>query len=130
MAKQKDIYLVAYYYQRPRPGVNTSVKGWMDDTANFQYDEKVDITAGLRKDAGTANILLNLSTKTVERNRFNEDRDFKTLFKYFFGGYHRYITQVMSQLDPDYLKDILDELEAEMKTEEATEAKDETVPAQ
>lgn len=113
---------MAYYYQRPRKGVNTSVKGWMDDTANFQYDEKIDITAGLKNDSNIANILLNLSKKTVERNRFNEDRDFKTLFKYFFGGYHNYITEVMAQLDPEFLKSILDELESEMNAEEAAKA--------
>jgi hypothetical protein len=118
LAKQKDIYLVAYYFKRPRAGVNTSVKGWMEDTSNFQYDEKIDITAGLKNDSNTANILLNLSKKVVERNRFNEDRDFKTLFKYFFGGYHNYITEVMAQLDPEFLKSILDELESEMDAEE------------
>ena len=132
MAKQKDIYLVAFYYMKPRPGVNTAIKGWMNDKANVRYDERVEISRGLKKDADAANILLNLSSKTVQRNRFNEDRDFKNLFKYFFGGYHQYITQVMGTLDPDYLKSVLDELEAEMKEaqakEEAENAKE--VPAE
>ena len=130
MAKQKDIYLVAFYYMKPRPGVNTSVKGWMENPTNLRYDERVEITRGLKKDTAAAKILLNLSEKTVTRNGFNEDRDFKSLFKYFFGGYHQYITQVMSQLDPEYLKSILDELEAEMKAAEAEEKKDEAVPAE
>lgn len=131
MAKEKDIYLVAFYYMKPRPGVNTAIKGWMNDKANVRYDERVEISRGLKKDTDAANILLNLSKKTVERNRFNEDRDFKNLFKYFFGGYHQYITQVMTQLDPDYLKTILDELEAEMKAaQDAEEKKDEAVPAE
>jgi hypothetical protein len=130
LAKEKDIYLVAYYYMKPRPGVNTAKAGWMNDKANLRYDERVEVTRGLKKDTYAANILLNLSKKTVERNRFNEDRDFKNLFKYFFGGYHQYITQVMTQLDPDYLKLVLDELEAEMKAAEAEEKKDEAVPAE
>lgn len=131
MAKEKDIYLVAFYYMKPRPGVNTAIKGWMNDKANVRYDERVEISRGLKKDTDAANILLNLSKKTVERNRFNEDRDFKNLFKYFFGGYHQYITQVMTQLDPDYLKTILVELEAEMKAaQDAEEKKDEAVPAE
>jgi hypothetical protein len=130
LAKQKDIYLVAFYYMKPRPGVNTSVKGWMENPTNLRYDERVEITRGLKKDTAAAKILLNLSEKTVTRNGFNEDRDFKSLFKYFFGGYHQYITQVMSQLDPEYLKSILDELEAEMKAAEAEEKKDEAVPAE
>jgi prolyl-tRNA editing enzyme YbaK/EbsC (Cys-tRNA(Pro) deacylase) len=115
---------------KPKPGVNTSVKGWMENPTNLRYDERVEITRGLKKDTAAAKILLNLSEKTVTRNGFNEDRDFKSLFKYFFGGYHQYITQVMSQLDPEYLKSILDELEAEMKAAEAEEKKDEAVPAE
>ena len=100
---------------KPRPGVNTSQKGWMNDKANLQYDERIEITRGLKKDTYAANIILNLGDKTVERNRFNDDRDFKSLFKYYFGGYHQYISQVMTQLDPEYLTNILDELEAEIE---------------
>lgn len=119
MAKQQDIYLVASYFMKPKPGVNTQIKGWMEDKSNLRYDEKVEITRGLKSNSGTANIVLNLSTKSVTRNRFNGDLDFKSLFKYFFGGYHQYITAVMSQLDPSYLTAILDELEQEMKEAEA-----------
>ena len=132
MAKQKDIYLVAFYYMKPKPGVNTTVKGWMNNKDNLRYDERVEVTRGLKKDVTAANIILNFSNKTVEKNGFNGDKDFKSLFKYFFGGYHQYITQVMGTLDPDYLKAILDELEAEMKEaqakEEAENAKE--VPAE
>lgn len=131
MAKEKDIYFVAFYYMKPRPGVNTAIKGWMEDKSNLRYDERVEVTRGLKKDSHAANILLNMSKKTVERNRFNDDKDFKNLFKYFFGGYHQYITQVMTQLDPDYLKSILDELEAEMEaTKSEEEKKDEAVQAE
>jgi hypothetical protein len=98
------------------------VKGWMDDPANLRYDEKVEITRGVRKNAATAKIILNLVDKRVERNNFNENKDFKDLFKYFFGGYHQYITEVMKQLDPEYLTSILDELETEMNAEQAKEA--------
>ena len=122
MAKQKDIYLVGFYSMKPRPGVRTTVKGWMNDQANLQYDEKVEITRGIKNSAASAKILLNLSTKTVERNGFNADREFKSLFKYFFGGYHQYITEVMKQLDPAYLTEILDELQTEMEAEQAKQA--------
>jgi prolyl-tRNA editing enzyme YbaK/EbsC (Cys-tRNA(Pro) deacylase) len=122
MAKEKDIYLVGFYSMKPRKGVKTTVKGWMNDQANLQYDEKVEITRGIKNSAMTAKIVLNLSKKTVERNGFNADRDFKSLFKYFFGGYHQYITEVMKQLDPEYLADVLDELQAEMEAEQAAQA--------
>ena len=122
MAKEKSIYLVGFYSMKPRQGVKTTVKGWMNDPANLQYDEKVEITRGLKNSALPAKIVLNLSNKTVERNGFNADKDFKSLFKYFFGGYHQYITAVMKQLDPEYLADILDELQSEMEAEQAAQA--------
>lgn len=120
--KEKGIYLLGFYSMKPRKGVRTSTAGWMNDPANLQYDEKVEITRGLKKSAITAKIVLNLSEKTVERNGFNSDREFKSLFKYFFGGYHQYITEVMKQLDPAYLASILDELQAEMEAEQAAQA--------
>lgn len=118
----KNIYLLGHYSMKPRPHVNTTKKGWMSDPANLQYDERVEITRGLKNSSIQAKIVLNLSTKTVERNGFNEDRDFKSLFKYFFGGYHKYMTQVMAQLDPNYMTEIVDELEAEMNAAIAEQA--------
>jgi hypothetical protein len=113
--KNKDIFLVAFYGMKPRAGVNTCVKGWMEDKSNLQYDEKVEITRGLKNSAHTAKLVLNFTTKTVTRNTFNSNKDFKDLFKYFFGGYHQYMTTVMKQLDPAFMDTIVDELEAEMK---------------
>lgn len=119
MHNKNNIYLVAFYGMKPRKGVNTSRKGWMDNKDNLQYDEKVEITRGQKKSSVLANVILNLSQKSVERNTFNDDRDFRSFFKYYFGGYDQYITAVMTQLDPEYLTSILDELEAEMKQAEA-----------
>jgi hypothetical protein len=124
MTKEKDIYLVGFYSMKPRPGVRTTVKGWMNDQANLQYDEKVEITRGIKNSAMHARIILNLSQKKVERNGFNADRDFKSLFKYFFGGYHQYITEVMKQLDPAYLESVLNELQAEMEAAQAATIKE------
>lgn len=112
---------MAFYSIKPKLGVKTSTKGWMSDPANLRYDEKVEITRGIRKNASVAKVILNLVTKTVERNSFNDNRDFKELFKYFFADYHKYITEVMTQLDPEYLTSILDELEAEMNAKNAEE---------
>ena len=127
--KEQNIYLLGHYYMKPRPGVRTHVKGWMDNPDNLQYDETVGITRGLRNDASTAKIILNLSKKTVERNNFNEDRDFKSLFKYYFGGYHKYMTEVMAQLDPAFMEEIVKELEAEMEAKKAEVAEILQTPA-
>lgn len=87
----------------------------MDNPDNLQYDERVEIVRGLKSNTNTAKIVLDFSTKAVIRNGFNEDRDFKKLFKYFFGGYHQYMTTVMKQLDPEWMDLVVDELEQEIK---------------
>jgi hypothetical protein len=103
---------------KPRPGVNTSRKGWMDNKDNIQYDEHVEITRGTKRSSDTAKIILNLSDKTVVRNTFGTDRTFKEFFKYYFGGYHEYLITVMRQLDPDWLEAMVGEMEAEIKETE------------
>jgi len=100
---------------KPKDHVNTSVKGWMNDPENIRYDESIEITRGIKKNAGAAKVIVNLSAKTVERNTWKNDADFDLLFKYFFASYHKYIIEVMTQLDPVYLEQIVNELESEMK---------------
>lgn len=115
MSKQKGIYLVAQYFQKPKDHVNTSVKGWMNDPANIRYDEKVAIVRGLKNRDLNAQIVLNLGEKKVERNSFNGTKDFDEIFRYFFENYDKYIVQVMGQIDPDYLRALVDKMQAEIE---------------
>jgi hypothetical protein len=112
---------------KPRPGVKTNVKGWMDNKDNLQYDERLEITKGVKKNSQLANVILDLTNKTIVRNRFNDTSDFKEFFKYYFGGYHKYVSTVMKEIDPEYLETFLAEMEAEVKAAEAKEAE---VPAE
>lgn len=118
----KNVYLVAFYTMKPRPGVKTNVKGWMDNKENLQYDERLEITKGLKKNSQIANVILDLSNKVIAKNTFNDDSDFRSFFKYFFGGYHKYISTVMKEIDPEYLEKFLSEMEEEVKAAEAKEA--------
>ncbi len=122
----KNILLAAFYSAHPKNHINTSVKGWMNDPNNIRYDEKVEITRGEKKNSVNAKIILDLSTKTVLRNRWGDNRNFDELFKYFFKGYHQYITTVMTQLDAEYFNRMLDEMQSELDKEKA----DEEVPAE
>lgn len=124
MTKQdnKDIFLVAYYTRKPKPGVNTSVAGWQDVEGNVQWDESVEIVRGLKKKTIDAKIILNLSQKKVKRNFFSSEIDFDKMFTYFFEGYSQYITTVMTQLDSEYLLQMIGRMESELK--EATEKVD------
>lgn len=100
---------------KPKDHVNTSQAGWMNNPENIRYDERIEITRGVKKSANTAKIVMNLSAKTIDRNTWNNNAEFNLLFKYFFAGYHKYIIQVMTQLDPAYLEQMVNELESEMK---------------
>jgi hypothetical protein len=124
MSKQ-NIYLVAFYYAKPKPGVQTQVAGWNKDPNNIQYDERVEITRGLKKDTYAAGVIMNLSTKTVDRNRYGDNKSFDEMFKYFFKGYNKYITQVMVQLDAEYFNKMLDEMQAEWERASAEQEKTE-----
>jgi len=125
--KKQNIYLVAHYVTRPRDPKKTHIPGYMKDPANHQYDEQVQISTRLRnQDKLMAKVIVNLSEKTVEKNSFNGNKDFNELFKYFFKGYHKYVTEVMSKLDPEYFNQMLDEMQAEIDKEK----EDEKVPAE
>lgn len=124
--KKQNIYLVAHYSTKPRDPKKTHISGYMKDPANHQIDEQVQISTRLRKQDVNAKIIINLSDKKVEQNSFNGSKDFNELFKYFFKGYHKYVTEVMSKLDPEYFNSMLDEMQAELDSEK----KNEEVPAE
>ena len=123
--KKQNIYLVAHYSTRPRDPKKTHISGYMKDPANHQIDEQVQISTRLRKQDVNAKIIINLTDKKVEQNSFNGKKDFNELFKYFFKGYHKYVTEVMSKLDPEYFNSMLDEMQAELDSEK----KNEEIPA-
>lgn len=114
MNKSKGIFLVAQYFAKPKRHVKTQVKGWMDNPDNIQWDEKVDISRGLRTRDLHAQVILDLTNKRVERNTFNSGKTFDEIFKYFFTNYSDYVTTVMTQLDPGYLEQIVTEMEQEL----------------
>lgn len=114
MKKQK-IYLVANYITRPKDPKMTHVAGYMKNPDNYQYDEQVQVSTRVRdKDILSAKIIMNLSDKTVDKNAFNSNKDFNELFKYFFEGYHKYITEVMTKLDPEYLSSMVEQMQSEL----------------
>jgi len=119
--KKQTIYLVAHYTTKPRDPRKTHIPGYMKDPANHQYDEQVAIQTRLKPNDVNAKIVMNLGEKKVESNKFNDNRDFNELFKYFFKGYHKYVTEIMSKLDPEYFSQMLDEMKAEHEAEKANE---------
>lgn len=117
MSRPKDIYLVAKYITKPKDHVNTSRKGWMQDPANIRYDESMEVVRGLRSKDVDAQVVLNLSKKTVERNSFKTEKTFDEIFRYFFISYSQYLIPVIGQLDPGYLDSIAQEMKKELEPE-------------
>jgi hypothetical protein len=117
VSKDKGIFLVAQYYKKPQPHVNTSKKGWMDNPDNIRWDEQMIVTRGIKPKDANAQVILNLSEKTVVRNSFTPDKPFDEVFRYFFTGYSQYLAPVMGQLDQAYLLNLAQEIQAEIEAE-------------
>lgn len=103
--KKQTIYLVAYYYIRPKSkNVRTQDKGWMKDHNAVQYDEQVSVARNLKtSDKTTAKIILDLGNKVVVRNTWDPSANFDTMFAYFMTGYPKYTKDIMNTLDPEYM---------------------------
>lgn len=102
--KIKDIHLLAYYVAKPRNPKMTHIKGYMTNSDNIAYDERIEFTKGLNpKEQSYAKVVLNLNQKKVIKNSWNTDRSFDEYFKYFLEAYPQYVMNVMGQLDMEYL---------------------------
>jgi len=102
---KNSIYLIAYYYLRPGHRVNTQTAGWMKESKNLAYDEKVAVSRRLsRNDETMAKVIIDLYNKKVIRNGWGNDLTFDQIFEYFHKGYPQYTTSIMTSLDPEYLE--------------------------
>lgn len=95
----KSIYLIAYYYNKPKGHAKTAQSGWMKDRDNINYEEQIAVSNKLKKaDLQLAKVILDLSNKTVYRNAWNDGKDFDTIFEHYYQGYQRYLDPVINQL--------------------------------
>jgi hypothetical protein len=102
----KGIFLLAFYSAKPKDPAKTKVAGYMTDPANFDYDESINITRGIKtRDHQNAQVILNLSTQTVIKNTFNSNKDFATLLGHYQEGYPNYINPLLAKLYKDILDD-------------------------
>lgn len=102
----KSIYLVAYYFQRPKHNkVKTNRSGWMSDNNNVSWDEQVTVCKNLKnRDYTIAKIILDLGNKKVVKDGWDTKRSFDELFVYFNQEYKQYTHDIMAQIDPAYLE--------------------------
>lgn len=114
MNKNKNIFLVAQYFMKPQAHVNTCQKGWKNNPENIRWDEHMLITHGLKSKDSHAQVILNLSLKSVVRNTFVQGKTFDELFVYYMQGYSKYIVPVMTQLDESYMQQLVQQLSTEL----------------
>ena len=98
----RDIYLLAFYYLKPKDPTRTKESGYMANLDNVDYDESINITRGLKpKDSLRAKVILNLSQQQVTKNGWNNNRDFPGLLAHYQEGYPKYINPLIAQLYPE-----------------------------
>ena len=115
--KHRSIYLIAYYSAKPKDPSKTKIAGYMKDPANFDYDESINITRGLKtRDNLKAQVILNLSEQNVIKNTFNDNRDFPTLLSHYQNGYPKYINPLIAQLYKDQIDEQVNVHSEEEKT--------------
>ena len=108
---------MAYYHIKPKDPKRTKEAGYINDTANFDYDESINITRGLKtRDELNAKVILNLSKQLVTKNRFNDNQDFPSLLAHYQEGYPQYINPLLAQLYPEENNGSIDVSSEEEKT--------------
>ena len=98
MAKTK--YLICNYIMVPKNPSITSVPNWQKDPNNVQYDEQVFFDSKIRTKDESASVILNMETKTIEKNRLDEKLTYDQLHDYFYKAYKQYMDPVLKALDP------------------------------
>jgi len=98
----KDLYILVQYIQKPKQGVNTAQKGFGSNPNNWQFDEVVSVSRGLKtRDHRYQNVILNMTKKRIERNSMNPDATWDELYAYFKEHYKEYIATIEQELERD-----------------------------
>lgn len=81
----------------------------MVDPNNFDYDESINITKGLKlRDQLNAKVILDLTDQKVIKNGFNSSKDFPSLLSHYQEGYPKYLNPLIAQLYKDQLDEPVD----------------------
>ena len=77
----------------------TSVPNWQKDPDNVQYDEQVFFDSKIRTKDESASVIINLETKTIEKNRLDSKLTYDQLHDYFYKAYKQYMDPVLAALN-------------------------------
>ena len=106
MSKPKSVFVCAQYFAKPRNPKMTRVPGYFTNDENVVWDERVDVTYGLKdKDLLASKVVINISEQTVVRDSFNSGKGFYELFSYFYDANPQQITKAIQQFGITIKKD-------------------------
>ena len=100
--KVKNRHIVATYALKPRRGVPTHMKGWMNNENNLQWDETMKMTEGLReRDRMDAHVILDVDEKRIVKNwKADEgESDYDKIYEYFEKNYSHYMNDFIKKSD-------------------------------
>ena len=130
MSKQKEIYIVAQYYGKPRDPKMTRVAGYMADENNVIWDERIDVTAGLKqKDLLNSKVVINISTQEVVKDSFRSGKSFEELFSYFYDASPKEIANAIRQFGITVRKTDESDLSTNVQAEEEKDSRPEPTAA-
>jgi hypothetical protein len=117
--KNKDLHILGFYSAKPKNPRGPREAGYMKNPDNITWTEAINITRGLKdRDLTKAQVILNLNTKTVIRNVWNDNKDFPSLLAYYQENYPKYINPIIAVL----YKDELNETTGNVRVEEEKES--------
>lgn len=95
----KNRHIVVKYSMKPKPGVKTEVKGWMNNDNNIQWDETFGMSIGLKnRDLQDAQVILDIDDNKIVKNwkAAEEDNSYETLIEYYLKNYAKYMADFIA----------------------------------
>ena len=88
------MFIVAKYPQTLRNPASSNKPGIGKNQAAWQHNEEVKCVKNLKtRDATEASVILDVANEKVIKNRFNDNRDFQELYRYYLEHYADYINR-------------------------------------
>lgn len=87
-------FLIVEFTQRPRPNVNTKVKGWMNDPANIQTFENVSIVDRVGNKQQRAALIIDIIDGKAVRNQTGKEDE--SVIAHYIGRYAEKIKDALS----------------------------------
>lgn len=89
---------MATYVARPKNPRQTSLKGYMSNPDNIEYDEHLSMTKGFKDKYLSNHVILDLTEQKLVKNSFNTNRNFEDVFGHFMQNYEEHIKSSLKKL--------------------------------